>query len=127
MRTSKTILAGVSVALLLATGVVTAGGHALKTMAEITMNLNHYPSDAEKAELKAIIDSDDSSEEEAAIAMALSNMQHSVTEKDAERLADIVDDDAADASARKLAGILLSINHRPSDDDKKALAALAAD
>lgn len=127
MRTSRTFLAAVSVAALFAAGVVAAGGHALKTMAEITMNLNHYPSDDEKATLKAIIDSDDSSEEEAAIAMALTNMQHQVTEDDAERLADIVADDAADAGARKLAGILLKINHRPSDDDKKTLAALAKD
>lgn len=125
MRTSRTLLAVVSVASLFAAGVVAASGHALKTMAEITMNLNHYPSDEEKTTLKAIIDSDDASEEEAAIAMALSNMQHQVTEDDAERLADIVADDAADAGARKLAGILLKINHRPSDDDKQALAALA--
>lgn len=125
MRTSRTVLAGVSIALLLAAGVVAADSDAIKTLATITMNLNHYPSDEDKAMLSAIIDSDESSEEEAAIAMALSNMQHKVTEADAERLEDIVNDDMADASSRKLAGILLKINHKPGDDDRKVLATLS--
>ena len=86
---------------------------------------SHYPSEEEKAILNAIIECDDSLEEEAAITMALVNMQHTVTTADAERLADIVDDDFSDDSARKLAGILLTINHSPSDEDKAVLASLA--
>jgi hypothetical protein len=89
------------------------------------MDLDQHPTEEEKGILKAIIDSDDSSEEEAAIAMALSNIEHKVKPADAERLADIVDDDLSDASARRLAEILLRINRSPGDDDKVALAALA--
>ncbi len=118
-------LAGLGAAMLLCAGVVHAESDAIRTMARITMSLNHYPSDEDKAALKAIVDSDDSSEEEASIAMALSNMQHKVSEKDAERLADIVDDETSDAAARQLAGILLGINHAPGADDKAALAKLA--
>lgn len=127
MTSNRILLAAIGVALLLSASFVVADTDALRTLARITMNLNHYPSDEDKATLKAIIDSDDSSEEEAAIALALSNMQHTVTAADAERLVDIVDDDLSDESARKLAGIVLRINHAPGDDDKATLAELAGD
>ncbi|MDH4073653.1 MAG: hypothetical protein OEV41_11180 [Gammaproteobacteria bacterium] len=104
-----------------------AESDAIRSMAKITMNLNHFPSDADKVSLKSILDSDDSSEEEASIAMALMNMQHKVGEKDAERLADIVSDDTVDADARALAGIVLGVNHAPSAEDKATLAALAGE
>jgi len=118
-------LAGIGMALLLAAGPVVADTETIQTLARITMNLDHHPSNEDRAILKAIIDSDDSSEEEAAIAMALSNMEHKVKPADAERLADIVDDDLSDALARRLAEILLRIDNSPGDDDKVALAALA--
>lgn len=127
MIKDKFAVVPISVALLLTAGLAVADSAAVRTLAGITMNLNHFPSDEDKVALKAIIDSDDTSEEEAAIAMALFNMQHEVTEVDADRLADIVDDDASDATARKLAGVLLGIKHVPSDDDKAALAALAGE
>ena len=120
------LLACMGISALFADGAVLADGGAIQTMARITMHLNHFPTDEEKADLEAIVDSDESSEEEAAIAMALANMQHKVSEKDAARLADIVDDDTADADARELAGILLRVNHKPSDEDRAALSALAA-
>jgi hypothetical protein len=125
MNRTRFAVVPISVALLLIAGLAIADSAATRTLARVTMNLNHFPSDEDKVALKEIIDSDDSSEEEAAIALALVNMQHKVTEKDAERLADIIDDDTSDASARKLAGILLGVNHTPSDGDKAALAALA--
>lgn len=112
--------------LLLAGGLSFADSAAIRTMAKITMGLNHFPSDDDKAALSDIIDSDESSDDEAAIALALTNMQHKVTEADAERLVEIVEDEASDASARTLAGILLGVNHTPSGEDKTALAALAS-
>lgn len=127
MKTIPFALAGIGAALLLTAGPVVADTDTIRTLARITMNLENSPSDKEMTILKAIIDSEDSSEEEAAIAMALSNMQHKVTGADAERLQDIFDDDLSDTSSRKLAGIVLRINHRPGDDDKVALAALAGE
>ena len=125
MKTIRSALAGISMALLLAAGPVVADTETIQTLARITINLDHFPSEKDLAVLKAIIDSDDSSEEEAAIAMALSNMEHQVKPADAERLADIVDDDLSDALARRLAEILLRINNSPGENDKVALAALA--
>ena len=121
------ILTGIAITSLLSTGFALADDAAIKTMARITMNLNHFPSDDDKATLKGIIDSDDSTEEAAEIAMAISNIQHKVLDKDTDRLEDIISDDSTGADARKLASILLRINHTPSDADKKTLAALAGD
>lgn len=125
MKKFALILMGIGITLLFSTGVVLADDGAIQRMARITMNLNHFPSDDDKAELKRIIDSDDSNDEEADIAMAIANIEHKVLAKDTERLQDIIDDDTSGASARKLASILLRINHTPSDEDKKALATLA--
>lgn len=119
------VLTSMAITSLLSSGIVLADEPAIKTMARITMNLNHFPSDDDKATLKGIIDSDDSSEEAADIAMAISNMQHKVLEEDVDRLEDIISDDRTGADARKLASILLRVNHTPSDEDKKTLAALA--
>ena len=125
MNTIRFALAGIGIALLFTAGPVVADTETIRALARIAMSLDHYPSGDDKVILKAIIDSDDSSEEEAAIAMALSNIDNKVRPADAERLADIVDDDLSDASARRLAEILLRINHSPGDDDKVELAALA--
>ncbi|MDH3274130.1 MAG: hypothetical protein OEQ39_20800 [Gammaproteobacteria bacterium] len=125
MRKSGFVVATIGVATFLAAGLVEAETETIRALVQITMNLNHYPSDEEKSILNAIIESNDSSEEEAAIAMALANMEHKVTAADAERLADIVDDDFSNDAARKLASILLNINHSPSDEDKVNLASLA--
>ena len=121
------VLTGIAITSLFSSELVLADDAAIKTMARITMNLNHFPSDDDKATLKGIIDNDVSTEEAADIALAISNIQHKVAEKDTVRLENIISDDSADANARKLASILLRIHHKPSADDKKALAALAAD
>ena len=121
------VLTGIAIASLFSTEFVLADEAAIKTMARITMSLNHFPSDDDKATLKGIIDSDDSTEEAADIAMVISNIQHKVLEEDIERLEDIISDDNLGADARKLASILLRINHAPSDEDKMTLAALAED
>ncbi len=125
MKKFAFVLTGLSFALLSSTGVVLAADEQIQKMAQITMSLNHYPSDDDKAALKEIIDSDESSEEEADIAMAITNIEHNVVEKDTERLSDIVSDEESEEDARKLASILLRLKHTASDEDKVELAALA--
>ena len=127
MKKFALILTGIAFTSLFATGFALADGASIKTMARITMGLNHFPSDDDKATLKGIIDSDDSTEEAADIAMAISNIEHKVQGQDTDRLEDIISDDSAAADARKLASILLRMNHAPSDEDKTTLAALAGD
>ena len=125
MNKFRIVLAAVAVSLLFCSGVAAADDSAIPVLAGITMHLNHFPTDDDKDALNAILDSDDSSDEAATIAMALLNMQHKVTEADAERLQDLIDDDTTDAAARKLAAVLIGINHSPSDADKAVLATLA--
>jgi len=127
MKRFALVLTGIGITLLCLTGVVQAENGAIQTMARITMGLNHFPSDDDKATLEGIINSDDTSDEEADIAMAIANIEHKVIEKDIERLSDLINDDSTGEDARKLAGILLRINHAPSDEDKATLAALAED
>lgn len=127
MKTFLTVLTGLALSLCLASGTAIAGSEAIQTMARITMNMNHFPSDADKAVLKQIIDSDDASEDEADIAMVISNIEHTIREKDIERLEDIIADDSAEDDVRELARILLRVNHKANDGDKATLAALAKD
>lgn len=127
MKKFALILASIGITWLASTGLAVADEGAIQTMARITMSLQHFPSDDDKAVLQGIIDSDDATEEEADIAMALADFEHKVLKKDTERLTDIINDDSTDADARELASILLRINHTPNDEDKAALAALAAE
>jgi len=126
MNRTRLVFGAISILALLTGGLAFADSEGVRTMAKIAMSLNHFPSEEDKAALKSIVESDESSEEEASIAMALSNLQHKVTEADAERLQDIVDDESSDEAARELAGIVLSINHSARDEDKAALATLAS-
>jgi len=93
-------LAGIGITFLFSTGAVLAEDGAIQTMARITMSLNHFPSDEDKAVLKGIIDSDDGTDEEADIAMVIADIEHKVLDKDTERLTDIINDDNADADTR---------------------------
>ena len=124
MRNIRLILTFAAVAAAFTGGLATADGHAIKTMADIAMTLNHFPSDDDKTALQGIVDNASSSEAEVTIATALINLQHKISDDDAAKLLTIVEDDAVDESARMLASIIMSINHSAGDEAKAALAAL---
>ena len=117
-------LAVVVLGAFMALNVALAADDAIGTLARITMSLNHYPSDADKEELNAIIESDETTDEEVTIALAILNMQYTVGAGDAQRLDQLVADDMVEESVKTLAGILLHLNHTPSDEDKALLSAL---
>ncbi len=99
---------------------------AIRTMADITMNLNHFPSDSDKQTLAAITNSDDSSESEIAVATAISNIKHQVAAGDKEKLHSIIVDDSIPAELRAVASILISINHKPTKSDVEQLRKIAS-
>ena len=99
---------------------------AIRTMADITMNLNHFPSDSDKQTLAAITNSDDSSESEIAVATAISNIKHQVAAGDKEKLHSIIVDDSIPAELRAVASILISINHKPTKSDIEQLRKIAS-
>ncbi len=127
MKTRTTVLRIVCSALLIVTGSAFADSAAIRTMADVTMNLNHFPSDADKQKLSAITSHDDSSKAELSVATAILNIEHHVTEADKEMLNSIIGDESAPAELRELAGILVNINHRPSEADVAKLATIVAD
>ena len=80
--------------LLMISSLAFADSAATRTMADITIKLNHYPSDSEKQTLAAIAKNDDSSESEIAVATAISNMKHQVAAGDKDKLNSIIADDS---------------------------------
>lgn len=99
----------------------------IRSLARVTMNLDKPLSDADKASLNAIVESDDATDEEATIALALAQFDQRVAPGDVDRLYQVVEDDLSDESARVLAGILLRLNQNPDADDAAILAELASE
>ena len=112
--------------LLTVTDLAFADTAASRTMAVITMNLNHFPSDSDKQMLTAITNSDDSSESEIAVATAISNIKHQVAAGDREKLHSIIVDDSIPTELRAVASILISINHKPTNSDIEQLREIAS-
>lgn len=94
-----------------------------KTIAGILMNLNHFPSDADKATLMAIAQDESNGRGTRAIATAVANISHAATAEDKETMTRIMGIAQAPAEVKALAGIVLGINHVPSADAKEALQA----
>jgi hypothetical protein len=101
-----------------------AASAAVREMAGIVMHLEHYPSDAEKARLKAIAADKSSTGQERVIATAIANLRHEVAAGDADKLRKVAGDMSAPAEVRELAGIVLNISHMPSSADKSKLEAM---
>lgn len=122
---SKFLLVLLSVmGLMLGSQSALAASMAVREMAGIMMHLKHYPSDEEKAKLKAIVADKASTEQERVIATAISNLEHEVASGDADKLKKVAGDMSAPAEVRDLAGIVLNIRHKPSSADKSKLEAM---
>ena len=101
-----------------------AASDAIKTMAGIMVNLNHYPSDSEKQTLQGLVDNADTSANEKVLATAMINLQHSATAEDKTKLSAIMKDGKASADEKALAEIIHNLSHMPSGGDKKKLQAM---
>ena len=106
-----------------AASVASAHESAIRTMATITLHLNHYPNAAELRQLEAI-DRQATSAEIHTLARALLHMRHTVQPEDAQALRRLASDAHASQPARELASILLGIQHHPSASDRQRLQAL---
>jgi hypothetical protein len=111
--------------LLIAAPIASANTDTIRSLARMTMSLDKPLSEADKALLNAIVDSMDATDEEATIALALTQFDQTVAPDDVNRLYEIVEDDLSDESARALAGILLRLNQNPEADDAATLAEMA--
>lgn len=94
---------------------------ATRTIADVLLNFNHFPSDAEKAELMALAEDDGVGRAFRIVASAISNIQHTVTADDKDIMNRIIASDRAHDNAKLFAEILLGFSHAPSDDVKALL------
>ena len=70
----------------LGTPALSAEDSSAETMAAILIDLNHFPTDAEKETLQAIVDDEAASEQERTVASAMINLQHKATAADKEKM-----------------------------------------
>lgn len=103
---------------------VLAATPAVREMAGILINLEHYPSAAEKSRLKELAASKEYTEQEKVVANTLVNLNHSAADADKAQLQQLMGDASAPADVRDLAGIILNLSHKPSAADKRKLQQL---
>lgn len=124
MRSTIPRLRSLLLALAFASPFALAGGGPVSKMADILVDLNHYPSAEEKEALQAIAEDEANSDAVQTVANALRNMEHKVGGDDATKLEAVTNDDAVSEDVRKLAGVLLNINHKPGPEQMETLKSL---
>ena len=97
---------------------------AMKQIADIVANLNHFPSDSDKAALAEISGNESFPQGLRNMADAVANISHSATAEGKAAMAAIEANDAAPDAAKQLAGIIAGVNHVASAEAKATLAAL---
>ncbi len=103
-------------------GFVFAEG-AASTMASVLVNLNHFPSAADKAALAKIAADPASSADEKALAQVISRIAHQASSADKAALEAMLDGDAEEA-VKTIAKAILATNHKPAAEDIAALKGL---
>lgn len=103
--------------------VFAGNAESVKTMANIMMHLNHFPSGAEKQQLDNIVESTDS-EDVRTVARAIFNLQHSASDVDKEKLQAVLDNPKAEKDIKTLATIVFNLNHKPTSADKQQLSSM---
>jgi ADP-ribosylglycohydrolase len=102
----------------------TYAGDAVATMAKIVSSLQHFPNEADKEALTAIV-AGDSGDSVKAVASAIAGISHKVSDSDKVILEAIAKSDTESARLRELASIVVGVNHMPSSSAQSALAALS--
>ena len=108
---------------LLAPAVYAGDAESIKTMANIMMHLNHYPSDSEKSRLQTIVDNS-KSQDVRIIATAIKDLHHMATDADKEQLEKVMNDKQASHEIKQLASIVFHVQHHPSSEDKALLSTM---
>jgi hypothetical protein len=90
-------------------------------MADIMINLEHFPTEDEKQKLQSILYSDSSTDQEKIIANSIMNIQHSPNAEDQDKLQLIIDNTTATSTVNTLARIVQSFSHGISKTDKRKL------
>lgn len=102
-----------------------AQSDAVATMAGILVDMQHFPSDAQKQTLAAISNDGSNSEATRTIATAIHNIQHKAQPDDVAALKKVENSADATDAEKKLASIVLGFHHMAGDEAKKTLGMLA--
>ncbi len=97
---------------------------AQKTIVGILSGMNHFPNDAQKAELMAISNDESSGRGYQMIATAIMGIQHAPTAEGKASMEQIIGSAQAPAAVKAVAKAVAEFNHMASADAKAALAAL---
>ena len=97
---------------------------AIKEIADIVASINHFPSDADKASLRAISDDDSLFDGIRAMATAVSNIAHAANADGKAAMASLQAMDQIPDRPKALAGIIANFNHTASAEAKATLAEL---
>jgi hypothetical protein len=90
-------------------------------MADVMINLEHFPTADEKKKLQSVLDSVSSTDQEKIIANAIIHIQHESTVEDKEKLQIIINNTVATSTVNTLAKIVQSFAHGISKTDKRKL------
>ena len=90
-------------------------------MADIMINLEHFPTADEKKKLQSVLDSASSTDQEKIIANAIMHIQHKSRVEDQDKLQIIIDNSVATSTVSALAKIVQSFSHGISRTDKRKL------
>jgi len=99
---------------------------AINTMASILASLNHFPTDADKQKLTAIVEDAGSSEIDKQLAEIIAGIAHQASAADKEKLNAILAEDAASDESKLIAKAILGTMHRPTAEHLKSLHQLIA-
>lgn len=98
-------------------------GSSAAIVAEVLLDFDHSPTDAQKQRLQEIISNDDvESEAIRTIAAAVQSFEHAVHPDHVEELESIRDNDYATAREKTLSDVLLEMRHRPDAEQIGQLA-----
>lgn len=102
-----------------------ANDTAVKTMATIMLQFNHFPSEAQQSVLLELTNDSSVSDSEKLLATAILNIKHQASAVDKKKLSRISSDDSESSELRDLARVVRDINHTVGASDKEKLAVLA--
>lgn len=92
----------------------------VSTLAGILIDMNHFPSEAQKEQLAAISDDGDASDNLRAIASAVAGIEHAPSAEAQAELNGILVSEAASPAEKTLAGAVLRFRHAVSVEDLAA-------
>jgi hypothetical protein len=123
----RRVLSSCAFALLIAAaGPAIADDSQVSTLANILLEMNHFPNEAQKEQLAALSDDPDVSENLRAIASATAGIEHTPSAEAQATLNGILASEAASPAEKTLAGAVLRFRHELSVEDRAALEDLSS-